>query len=313
MMDDFLWVNKYAPKQIEDCILSKNIKETFLNYAKSKEIPNLILYGTSGIGKTSLIQCLAEELEMQFLKIKGSTEGRYIDTVRNKIQNYGSTVSLTTRGKKILLIDEADNMTFDAQKALLGTIEDLQSNCIFAFTCNYVNRLIPAIHSRAALVHFQIPTKEKPKLAFEFYNKLVSIFEAESIEYEEKVLVQVIQKFFPDFRRTLNELQRYTSGGKLQLDILSSQTNSNIKELLSYLKERNFKQMRNWVAVNIDNEVSQLFHTLYGELSNALLPQSLPQAIITLAEYQYKSAFVVDQEINMVACLTEIMGGCEFE
>lgn len=313
MMNDFLWVNKYAPTKIEECILTPEIKNTFLNYTKTGEIPNLILYGTSGIGKTSVIQCLANDLEMQFLKIKGSTEGRYIDTVRNKIQNYGSTVSLTSKGKKILLIDEADNMTFDTQKALLGTIEDLQSNCVFAFTCNYVNRLIPAIHSRASLVHFQIKPKEKPKLAFEFYNRLIEILQEEEVEYEEKVLVQVIQKFFPDFRRTLNELQRYSSGGKLGLDILSAQIDSNMQELLAYLKEKNFKEMRRWVAQNIDNEVSQLFHSLYVELSKALIPSSLPNAIITLAEYQYKSAFVVDQEINLVACLTEIMGACEFE
>lgn len=312
MTDDFLFVNKYAPNKIEDCILSSEIKNTFLSYRETEKIPNLILYGTSGIGKTAVVLALAKELKMDFMKVNGSNEGRSIDTVRNKISSYASTISLSGKNKKILLIDEADNLTFDAQKALLGIIEETQKNCIYVFTCNYVNKLLPAIHSRASSIEFKIPTKERPKLAVEFFEKLIYILKKEEVEYEESVLVELVQKYFPDFRRTLHELQRYTSTGKLEISALGVNSNSNISELVSYMKDSNFKDVRKWVALNSSNDVSMIFRALYDHLPKVLVPRTIPSLIILLAEYQYKSNFVCDQEINLMACLTEIMGECEY-
>lgn len=310
--NDFLFVTKYAPKSIEECILPEDIKNTFINYRDTKKIPNLILYGNSGIGKTSVILALSKELEIDFMKINGSTEGRSIDTVRNKITSYASTISLSSMGKKILLIDEADNLTFDAQKALLGTIEDTQKNCIYVFTCNYVNKLLPAIHSRASSIHFTIPAKEKPRLATEFFQRLLYIFKEEGIEHDKKILVELVQKYFPDFRRTLNELQRFTSSGKLEISSLAASVNSNISQLLSYMKDCDFTQVRKWSALNSTDNMSIIFRQLYDELPKVLVPNTIPSSIILLAEYQYKSNFVVDQEINLVACLIEIMGECKF-
>ena len=310
--DDFLFVNKYAPKNVEECILPEEVKNTFINYRDTKRIPNLILYGTSGVGKTSVILALANELKMDFMKINGSNEGRSIDTVRNKINSYASTISLSNSGKKILLIDEADNLTFDAQKALLGIIEETQKNCVYVFTCNYVNKLLPAIHSRTSSIQFKIPTKEKPKLAAEFFQRLIDILEGENISYEKNVLIELVQKYFPDFRRTLNELQRYTSSGQLEISALSATINSNISQLLSYMKEYNFKEVRKWSALNCNDDMGIIFRQLYDELPKVLIPNTIPSSIILLADYQYKSNFVCDQEINLVACLTEIMGECKF-
>ena len=311
-INDFLFVDKYAPQKVEECILPEEIKKTFINYRDNTKIPNLILYGTSGIGKTSIILALAKELKMDFMKVNGSNEGRSIDTVRNKINSYASTISLSNSGKKILLIDEADNLTFDAQKALLGIIEETQKNCVYVFTCNYINKLLPAIHSRASSIHFKIPSKERPKLAIEFFHRLMFILESEKISYEKKILIELVQKYFPDFRRTLHELQRYTSSGQLELNVLSANINSDISQLLSYMKEYNFKEVRKWSALNSNDDMSIIFRQLYDELPKALIPNTLPSSIILLAEYQYKSNFVCDQEVNLVACLCEIMGECKF-
>jgi DNA polymerase III delta prime subunit len=309
---DFLFVDKYAPQTVEECILPEEIKDTFTNYRNTNKIPNLILYGASGIGKTSVILALAKELGMDFMKINGSNEGRSIDTVRNKISSYASTISLSGSGKKILLLDEADNLTFDAQKALLGIIEETQKNCVYVFTCNYVNKLLPAIHSRTSSIQFKIPVKEKPKLAAEFFQRLIHILETEGIEYDKKVLVELIKKYFPDFRRTLHELQRYTSSGKLELNVLAAVSNSNIEQLLSHMKECNFTEVRKWSALNSNDDMSMIFRQLYDELPKVLVPNTLPSSIILLADYQFKSNFVCDQEINLVACLTEIMSECKF-
>lgn len=313
MSDDFLFVNKYAPSTIEECILPKGIKKIFLDYKKTLKIPNLILHGTSGVGKTAVITALSKELNVDFMKINGSNEGRSIDTIRNRVHSYASTISLYNQGKKILLIDEADNLTFDAQKALLGVIEETQKNCVYVFTCNYVNKLLPAIRSRASLVHFLIPTDERPKLAFEFFQRIVSILKSENVTFDEKVLIELVQRYFPDFRRTLHELQSHTTSGELEISSLGANINSNINELISYMKESNFRDVRKWAALNVSNDMSSIFRNLYEELPKVLVPKTIPALIILLGEYQYKSNFVVDQEINLMACLTEILGECEFK
>lgn len=311
-MNDFLFVNNYAPSKVEECILPENIKKTFLSYKEKGQLPNLILYGPSGIGKTAVILALSKELKVDFMKINGSNEGRSIDTVRNKINSYASTISLSNGGKKILLIDEADNLTFDAQKALLGIIEETQKNCTYVFTCNYVNKLLPAIHSRASSIHFSIPSDERPKLALEFFHRLSFILEKENIKYDKNILIELIQKYFPDFRRTFNELQRFTSTGELIIHCLGGITNSNICELISYMKDSNFREVRKWSAINSSNDMTTIYRGLYEEMPKVLVPKTIPALIILLGEYQYKSNFVVDQEINLLACLVEIMGECEF-
>jgi DNA polymerase III delta prime subunit len=313
MKDDFLFVEKYAPKTIDECILPQALKDFFITARENKEVPNLILSGPPGIGKTSTIKALANDLGMDFMMINGSEEGRFIDTIRNKVQNYASTVSLTNTGKKILLIDEADNVTNDAQLALRGAVEKLQRNCIFIFTCNYKNKILPPLHSRCSVLDFTIPTKERPKIAAQFFERIGGILNKENIEYDKKVLVGLIQKHFPDFRRTLNELQRFTSTGKLEINSITSHVNINVTELLSYIKDRNFVEVRKWVALNIDNDISKIFRQIYEELQKVLVPSSIPSAVISIADYQYKSAFVMDQEINLLACLIEIMADCEFK
>jgi DNA polymerase III delta prime subunit len=312
MKDDFLFVNKYAPSTVEDCILPKSIKDFFIKIRDSKEIPNLILSGSQGIGKTSSILALANELKMDFMMINGSEEGRFIDTIRNKVQSYASTVSLSNVGKKILLIDEADNVTHDAQLALRGAIEKLQKNCVFIFTCNYKNKILPPLHSRCSVIDFSIPPKEKPILALQFFDRIKNILKTENIEFEEKVLVELVQKYFPDFRRTLNELQRYTSTGKLEISSIGTSSQKNIVELMSYMKNMNFAEVKKWTVRNVDNDVSKLYRQIYDELFQALVPSTLPSAIILIADYQYKNSFVSDSEINLLACLVEIMSECEF-
>lgn len=312
MRDDFLFVEKYAPKTIDECILPEELKKFFNEIRNSKEVPNLILSGPPGIGKTSTIKALSNELGMDFMMINGSEEGRFIDTIRNKVQTYASTVSLTNTGKKILLIDEADNVTHDAQLALRGAIEKLQKNCIFIFTCNYKNKILPPLHSRCSVLDFSIPTKEKPKLALAFFERIENILKSENIEYEKKILAQLVQKYFPDFRRTLNELQRYSSTGKLELNSITSSSNANVLELMGYLKTKNFTEVKKWTTLNIDNDISKVLRQIYDELYKALVPSTLPAAILILAKYQYQSGFVMDQEINLLACLVEIMCECEF-
>lgn len=313
MREDFLFVEKYAPKSIDECILPKGLKDFFIDIRNTKEVPNLILAGPSGVGKTSTIKALANELGMDFMMINGSEEGRHIDTIRNKVQTYASTVSLSnSSGKKILLIDEADNVTHDSQKALLGVIEKLQKNCIFIFTCNYKNKILPALHSRCSVLDFAIPSKEKPKLASAFFQRIIHILETKNIEYDKRVLVELVQKYFPDFRRTLNELQRFTSSGNLNIGAIASTSNANIKELTSLMKENNFGGVRKWVVENLDNDVNKILRQIYDTLYIELVPSTIPFAILVIAKYQYQSGFCMDQEINLMACLIEIVRECEF-
>jgi len=312
MNEDFLFVSKYAPSSINDCILPSELKKFFLNILKTKELPNLILSGSQGIGKTSTILALSMDLGMDFMMINGSDEGRFLDTIRNKVQSYASTISLSKAGKKMLLIDEADNLTHDCQLALRGSIEKLQQNCTFILTCNYKNKIIPPLHSRCSVIDFTIPPKEKLKLASEFFNRLKFILDSEAIEYDDKILVELIKKYFPDFRRTLNELQRHSSTGILDIGAISLSTHKNIEELMGHLKEKNFKEVKSWTIQNIDNDISKLYRQIYDALFTKLVPSTLPSAIILLADYQYKNSFVADSEINLLACLIEIMSECEF-
>ena len=314
-MSDFLWVEKYRPKKISECILTEDLKETFTQFLKQKEIPNLLLSGTAGTGKTTVARALCEELGADYIIINGSDEGRQIDTLRNKIKNFASTVSLTEDSNhKVVIIDEADYMNADSvQPALRNFIETFYNNCRFIFTCNYINKIIPALHSRCTVIDFAIKNGQKVKTANAFMKRLDDILKKENVEYDKKVLAELIQKYYPDFRRTINELQRYSVRGKIDSGILFSLSEANTKELVATLKEKRFNDMRKWVVQNLDKEASFLFKTIYDVLYTALDSKSIPQAILILAGYQYKSAFVADQEINMVACLTEIMASCKFK
>tara|TARA_B100000073_G_scaffold63815_1_gene47136 strand:- start:81 stop:1025 length:945 start_codon:yes stop_codon:yes gene_type:complete len=314
-MSDYLWVEKYRPRKIEDCILSQDIKETFSQFLSQKEIPNLLLSGTAGTGKTTVARALCEELGADYIIINGSDEGRQIDTLRHKIKNFASTVSLTEESNhKVVIIDEADYMNADSvQPALRNFIETFYNNCRFIFTCNYRNKIIPALHSRCTVIDFTIKNGQKVKTAKSFMERMSFLLKSEHIEFDKKVLAELIQKYYPDFRRTINELQRYSVRGKIDSGILFSLSEANNKELVKTLKAKKFNDMRKWVVNNIDKEPASLFRGIYDILYEALDSKSVPQAILIIAGYQYKAAFVADQEINMVACLTEIMASCKFK
>ena len=314
-MSDFLWVEKYRPRKISECILTEDLKNTFTKFLSQKEIPNLLLSGTAGTGKTTVARALCEELGADYIIINGSDEGRHIDTLRTTIKNFASTVSLDeSNTHKVVIIDEADYMNADSvQPALRNFIETFYKNCRFIFTCNFKNKIIPALHSRCTVIDFRITNGQKVKTASAFMKRLGELLKAENIEYDNKVLAELIQRHYPDFRRTINELQRYSVRGKIDSGILFNLGEANAKELVKILKEKRFNEMRKWVVQNLDKEASSLFKTLYDTLYTTLDAKSIPQAILIIAGYQYKSAFVADQEINMVACLTEIMAGCKFK
>ncbi len=314
-MNEFLWVEKYRPKKIRDCILPEDTKKTFSEFLKQKQIPNLLLSGTAGTGKTTVARALCEELGVDYIIINGSDEGRQIDTLRNKIKNFASTVSLTeSSAHKVVIVDEADYMNADSvQPALRNFIETFHSNCRFIFTCNYKSKILPALHSRCTVIDFAIKNGQKVKTAQALLKRLGKILEEEKIKYDNKVLAELIQKHYPDFRRVINELQRYSVRGEIDSGILFSLSEANTKELVKILKEKRFNDMRKWVINNLDKEPSSLFSTIYNLLYTNLEGNSVPQAVLVIAGYQYKSAFVADQEINMVACLTEIMANCKFK
>ena len=311
-MNNTLWVEKYRPTKIEDCILPDEIKTTFQSIVDSGEIPNLLLTGSPGIGKTTVAKALCNQLDCDWLMINGSDEGRMIDTLRTTVVNYASTVSLSG-GKKVIVIDEADYMNKDSvQPALRGVIEEFSKNCRFIFTCNFKNRIIPALHSRCSVVDFIISKDAKPALGMEMLENVNRILNKEEVEYEESVLVQLILKYFPDFRRVINELQKYSLNGVIDEDILKQSSDENFNELFVALKGKDFSGMRKWVAQNIDNDHVRLYRQIYDTLNDRFEKKSIPQAVLTIANYSYMSAFVADQEVNMVACLTEIMMDCEF-
>jgi len=311
--DDFLWVEKYRPHKISDCVLPSDLQEPFSDFVDQGKVPNLILTGGPGTGKTTAAKALCDETQTDFLMVNGSDEGRSIDIVRTTLNQFCSSVSMTGN-RKAIIMDEADYMNADSvQPALRGFIEKFGNNVSFLFTCNYPNRIIDPIHSRCAVFDFTIPLNEKPKLAEQWCLLCEEILGKEGIEFERKVLIQLIMKHFPDFRRVLNELQRYSTSGRIDTGILTSLEEVNVGELVSSLKGKKFSDMRKWANSNIDTDTTRIFRKLYDSLNSYLKPQSVPQAVLIIADYQYKSAFVADQEINLVACLTEIMVECEFK
>ena len=314
MNNDFLWVAKYAPKTIEDCILPESTKKTFQDFLNRGEIPNMLLAGPPGIGKTTVAKALCNELGVDVYVINGSDEGRFLDTVRNNAKNFASTVSLSSTAKhKVVIIDEADNTGNDVQLLLRAFVEEFAGNCRFIFTCNYKNKIIEPLHSRCAVVEFGIKGKDKAKLAGSFFRRVQQILDKENVEYDEKVLAELVSKHFPDFRRVLNECQRYSVGGRIDSGILAAFSDVAVNDLIQNLKEKNFPEVRKWVVSNLDNDVTVLLRRIYDSLYSSLENNSIPAAVLVLAKYQYQSAFVADQEINMLACLTELMVECNFK
>ena len=314
MREDFLWVEKWRPKTIEDCILPDNIKKTFTDFLNKGEIPNLLLAGPPGVGKTTVAKALCNELGADYYVINVSDEGRFLDTVRNQAKNFASTVSLTGSSKhKVIIIDEADNTGNDVQLLLRANIEAFYSNCRFIFTCNYKNKIIEPLHSRCAVVEFSIKGKEKAQLAGSFFKRLQNILDEESIKYDPKVLAQLINSHFPDWRRILNECQRHSVSGEIDSSILASFSDVSVNELIKNLKDKNFSEVRKWVVSNLDNDSSSLLRRVYDSCYDCLSPASIPAAVLIIAKYQYQIAFVADQEINLLAALTEIMCECSFK
>ena len=313
-MSDFIWVEKYRPKTIDECILPENIKKTFNDFLNKGEIPNMLLSGPPGVGKTTVAKALCNELGVDFYVINGSDEGRFLDTVRNNAKNFASTVSLSSESKhKVIIIDEADNTTSDVQLLLRASIEEFSNNCRFIFTCNYKNKIIEPLHSRCAVVEFGIQGKLKQEIAAKFFGRLVTILDQEKIEADKKVLAELINKHFPDWRRVLNECQRYSVGGKIDSGILATFSDVSVNDLVKNLKEKNFPEVRKWVVSNLDNDSSVLLRRIYDALNNSLVPNTIPAAVLIIAKYQYQIAFVADQEINLLAALTEIMVECKFK
>ena len=309
-MEHLLWTEKYRPQMVEDCILPDRMKKPFQEYVNQKNIPNLLLSGGAGVGKTTIAKAMCNEIGCDFMVINGSDESG-IDTFRIKINNYASSMSLAG-GRKVIIIDEADYLNPNStQPALRNAIEEFASNCSFIFTCNYKNRIIEPLHSRCAVIDFGLKNGEKAKMASAFFKRIQTILQSEKVDFDDAVIAELIKKHFPDFRRVLNELQRYSQFGKIDTGILTQIADVSINELTKSIAAKDFASIRKWVASHeIDSTV--LYRKLYDTLYDLLKPQSIPQAVIILADYQYKAAFVADQEINTVACLTELMVSCEF-
>ena len=309
-MEHLLWTELYRPQTIEDCILPERLKQPFQEYVNQKQIPNLLLSGGAGVGKTTVAKAMCNEIGCDFMVINGSDESG-IDTFRTKIKNYASSMSLSG-GRKVIIIDEADYLNPNStQPALRNAIEEFAVNCSFIFTCNYKTRIIEPLHSRCAVIDFNLKNGEKAKMASAFFKRVQSILQSEKIEYDDKVIVELIKKHFPDNRRILNELQRYSQFGKIDIGVLAQIGNVQISEITKHIKDKDFGAIRKWVASS-DLDANAMFRQLYDSLYEVMKPQSIPQAVVIIADYQYKNAFVADTEINLVACLTELMVECEF-
>jgi len=311
-MEEFLWVEKYRPTKVESCVLPKQLKETLFEFVKAGELPNITFSGGPGVGKTTAAKAILDEIGSSYMMINGSEESG-IDVLRTKIRNFASTVSLEG-GRKYLILDEADYLNPQStQPALRGFMEEFHKNCGFILTCNYKNRLIEPLHSRCSVIEFSIPKSEKQKLASGFMKRVISILDTEKIKYEKRVIAEVINTHFPDWRRTLNELQRYSVSGNIDAGILVNLSDVNIKELMHYMKNKEFTNVRKWVVENLDNDSVHLLRSVYNNLYDYVDGSTIPHIVVILGEYQYKSAFVADQEINILACLTEIMSRAKFK
>jgi len=309
-MEHLLWTERHRPQTVGDCILPDRLKETFQQYVNQKEIPNLLLTGGAGVGKTTIAKAMCNEIGCDYMILNGSDENG-VDTIRVKIKSYASSMSFVG-GRKIVILDEADYLTPNAQAILRNAIEEFAVNCSFIFTCNFKSRIIEPLHSRCAVIDFRLKADEKTKMASAFFKRTTHILNTEKVEYDEKVIAELIKKHFPDFRRAINELQRYSQLGKIDVGILSQIGDISISQIVKHLKEKDFTSVRKWAATT-EIDSTTFFRKLYDALYDIAKPQSIPQAVIILADYQYKQAFVADQEINLVACLTELMANTEFK
>ena len=311
--DQFLWVEKYRPQKIDDCVLPQALKDTFKQYITQGELPSFLFSGTAGVGKTTVAKALCNEIGAEYILVNGSDEGRSIDVLRTTIKGFASTVSLTD-AKKVVIVDEADYMNAQSvQPALRSFIEEFSGNCRFIFTCNFKNRIIEPLHSRCAVIEFKIDSKDKQEIAATFFKRAVQILKQEDVEFDPKVVAELITKHFPDYRRILNELQRYSVSGKIDSGILLNMSEESFKDLVKLLKDKNFTEVRKWVAKQTDADTTSLFRELYDTASANMDPNSIPQLVLTLADYQYKAAFVADHELNIMAALTEVMANCKFK
>ena len=314
MSKEFLWVEKYRPNTVKDCILPDSIKGVFQGFVEQKELPNLLLTGSAGVGKTTIAKALCDEIGASYIMINGSDEGRFLDTVRNRIRTFASTVSLTSGAShKVVIIDEADNTTNDVQLSLRTAVEEFHNNCRFIFTCNFINKIIEPLHSRCTVVDFRVKNGQSVVVQGQFFERLRTILKNEKVEFEDKVLAKLIKRYYPDWRRLINECQRYSSAGSIDSAILVDVADVNFDHLLSALKQKDFKTVKTWVVQHMDNDPSMVMRKIYDNLYDVLKPNSIPEAVLVIAKYMRDISNVPDQEINMLACLTEIMMTCEFQ
>ena len=312
MSNEFLWVEKYRPSKIDECVLPTSLKKVFNEMVSTEQLPNMLFSGTAGVGKTTVAKALCNELGLDYIIINGSEEGN-IDTLRGKIKQFASSVSLQG-GYKVVILDEADYLNPQStQPALRGFIEEFSNNCRFIMTCNFKNRIIEPLHSRCSVYEFAIPNDQKPAIAGMFFKRLMDILTAENVAFDKAVLAQLVERYFPDWRRVLNECQRYSVSGSIDAGVLVNLGDNNVKSLMEKLKGKDFKGMRQWVVNNIDTEPQAIFRAVYDKMADHLQPQSIPQVVLILADYQYKNAFVADHEMNVVACMNEIMAGAEWK
>ena len=314
MKKDFLWVEKYRPTIVEDCILPDTIKQVFKGFVSQRELPNLLLSGSAGVGKTTIAKALCDEIGASYIMINGSDEGRFLDTVRNRIRTFASTVSLTSGAShKVVIIDEADNTTNDVQLSLRAAVEEFHNNCRFIFTCDFINKIIEPLHSRCTVVDFRVKNGQSVAVQGQFFERLRGILKKEDIKFEDKVLAKLIKRYYPDWRRLINECQRYSANGSIDTAILVDVADVNFDHLLTALKQKDFKTVKIWVVQHMDNDPSMIMRKIYDNLYGVLKPASIPEAVLVIAKYMRDISNVPDQEINMLACLTEIMMTCEFQ
>jgi DNA polymerase III delta prime subunit len=311
--DQFLWVEKYRPQKIDDCVLPEELKTTFKQYVSQGELPHFLLSGTAGVGKTTIAKALCNEIGAEYIMLNGSDTGGHIDTLRTQIKGFASTVSLTD-SPKIVIMDEADFLQANStQPALRAFIEEFSSNCRFIFTCNFKNKILEAIHSRCVCIDFKIDAKDKQVMLGQFFKRATQILKQENVEFDQKVVAELITKHFPDYRRVLNELQRYSVSGKIDSGILVNMSQESFKDLIKLMKEKDFTNVRKWVGKNSDSDTVALFRELYDSSVTFMVAESIPQLVLILADYQYKAAFVADHELNIMAAMTEVMANCKFK